>query len=394
MQKRKASITTKTVREVIDMIDRGELHHNQSTQRKFIYAGMDAQLDCGKTTAAGYLINSILEKGIVVPPVTFWHNTDTGDLNIHDGKQRILTLYYYIKGQSLGHPISTYRNGKETMFSGLSEEEQEYLLDYDLFILTCEGDSRQEEESFYLLNTTSVNLTNYETVAGVQHGQFLRGFEDYVDKQSKLLDKVKPIGRGEQAYKLALTAFDISAAKKAMSNDRSLLTLRNELRKVRNNQFDPKAYRLNEILPTFNELLRGVPGLKEDRALAVANYVVKSGYDADKVVYYYRSCMRKANDIPSWDVVTHKTFIDAYILDGLELDPQRYFTKDVKDALYARSPRCSHIGDNGECCDETSYSKLETDHKIPWSKGGRTTIDNARLLCKSHNASKGNREDF
>ena len=33
--------------------DRGERHHNQSTQRKPIYAGMGAQLDCGKATRRG-----------------------------------------------------------------------------------------------------------------------------------------------------------------------------------------------------------------------------------------------------------------------------------------------------------------------------------------------------
>ena len=43
----------KTVREIIDMINTGKLQYNQSTQRKFVYADMDAQLDCGKTTKSG-----------------------------------------------------------------------------------------------------------------------------------------------------------------------------------------------------------------------------------------------------------------------------------------------------------------------------------------------------
>ena len=38
----------------------------------------------------------------------------------------------------------------------------------------------------------------------------------------------------------------------------------------------------------------------------------------------------------------------------------------------------------------TNHS-FEVDHIIPWANGGQTTLDNAQLLCKYHNASKGNK---
>ena len=40
---------------------------------------------------------------------------------------------------------------------------------------------------------------------------------------------------------------------------------------------------------------------------------------------------------------------------------------------------------------DTAYKKLQVDHKDPWSKGGRTTLANAQLLCEHHNKAKGNR---
>lgn len=114
----------KTVKEIIEMINSGTLHYNQSTQRKFVYADMPAQLNCGKTTKAGSLIYSILEEWIQLPAVYFWYNTDTNQLNIHDGKQRILSLYYFISKQKVsGTWISTYRDNKEVLFSGLSVED-------------------------------------------------------------------------------------------------------------------------------------------------------------------------------------------------------------------------------------------------------------------------------
>ena len=65
-----------------------------------------------------------------------------------------------------------------------------------------------------------------------------------------------------------------------------------------------------------------------------------------------------------------------------------------KEIVIARDGcRCTHVDPaTGLQCTETAYSKLEMDHIKPWSKGGRTEVSNAQLLCKSHNTSKGARE--
>ena len=381
----------KTVREIIDMINTGKLQYNQSTQRKFVYADMDAQLDCGKTTKSGSLIHSILEYDIQLPAVYFWHNTDTGHLNIHDGKQRLLSLYYFIN-PTPNINFTTIRNGKAMNFNALSSADQEKLLNYTFDIVERTGTSEEEEKSFYLINTNSVNLTSYECLSGMLHGTFLTQFENFVEHAAKTMDQVKPIGRGEQAYKLLLTMFDLCDSKKAASNDKSMLLLCDRIRPLRDNWFDPKSFSFDEILQVFNEFSR-VTKVKEDRALSVAAYIVRKNYEADDVINLYRKSIKGINDIGSWDIDTHKTFIDYFVENGYSasLDPKRNFDKEIKDQLYARSNCCAHIDDNGNHCTETNYSKLEVDHITPWSKGGRTILANAQLLCKHHNTSKGNR---
>ena len=381
----------KTVREIIDMINTGKLQYNQSTQRKFVYADMDAQLDCGKTTKSGSLIHSILEYDIQLPAVYFWHNTDTGHLNIHDGKQRLLSLYYFIN-PTPNINFTTIRNGKAMNFNALSSADQEKLLNYTFDIVERTGTSEEEEKSFYLINTNSVNLTSYECLSGMLHGTFLTQFENFVEHAAKTMDQVKPIGRGEQAYKLLLTMFDLCDSKKAASNDKSMLLLCDRIRPLRDNWFDPKSFSFDEILQVFNEFSR-VTKVKEDRALSVAAYIVRKNYEADDVINLYRKSMKGINDIGSWDIDTHKTFIDYFVENGYSasLDPKRNCDKEIKDQLYARSNCCAHIDDNGKHCTETNYSKLEVDHITPWSKGGRTILANAQLLCKHHNTSKGNR---
>ena len=69
-----------------------------------------------------------------------------------------------------------------------------------------------------------------------------------------------------------------------------------------------------------------------------------------------------------------------YVLDKL-----RDFTESQRKQIFAR--------DDHKCVDCGSEEKLEADHKLPWSKGGKTTIDNGQTLCEYHNRSKSDKVD-
>ena len=67
------------------------------------------------------------------------------------------------------------------------------------------------------------------------------------------------------------------------------------------------------------------------------------------------------------------------------LDKLRDFTESQRNQIFAR--------DNHKCVECGSEEKLEADHKLPWSKGGKTTIDNGQTLCEYHNRSKSDKVD-
>jgi|TARA_R110000822_G_scaffold149017_3_gene288087 hypothetical protein len=69
-----------------------------------------------------------------------------------------------------------------------------------------------------------------------------------------------------------------------------------------------------------------------------------------------------------------------YVLDKL-----RDFTESQRKQIFAR--------DDHKCVDCGSEEKLEADHKLPWSKGGKTTIGNGQTLCEYHNRSKSDKVD-
>lgn len=67
------------------------------------------------------------------------------------------------------------------------------------------------------------------------------------------------------------------------------------------------------------------------------------------------------------------------------LDKLRDFTESQRNQIFAR--------DNHKCVECGSEEKLEADHKLPWSKGGKTNIDNGQTLCEYHNRSKSDKVD-
>jgi len=404
-----------TVREIIEMIDNGKLFYDTTTQRQFIYGDTSitkkVSTDFGTTSKAGYVLYNVAGTdstdrfiNINLPPVLFWDNTDTGKLNIHDGKQRLLSLYYFVKG--IGN-VSTYID-KESIssFDALSTEDQEYILNYKVGVQITTGTSSQEEDSFFEINSNSVNLTDYENLHAVMYGTWMTGFEEYLEKCN--LTNITAIGRGEQAYPLLLAMHRINDSKQAGTRDSSDRKLRDLLRPKRDLAFDPTFRSFDDLLKMTNELLnikftspKKSQSLSLEIALKIASYSIDNfpGRLQDIINLYIRAG-KQVNDIPSWssdfnnnNLQTHKTFINAYVNDGLELDPKRYFDdSQLSDIITRDGCRCAHVdAATGEQCTETNLNKLEVDHIIPWSTGGRTVIANGQLLCKTHNTSKGNR---
>lgn len=379
-----------TVREIIEAIDKGDIKLYQSTQRPYLYATLPTQLNgnAGKTTKAAALIHSILYKNIQIPSVYFWHNTDTGDTNVHDGKQRLLSIYYFVTSKD-NYCISVPDcNGRCNQFNSLSEELQNKLLDYTIGIDERTGSSKEEEESFYILNTTTVPLTDYEAIKGMLHGTYLDEFEEYIENVN--LDNVKSIGRGEQAFKFLKILTGSSIITNAQTKKDLVLIIADRLGGKHDLHFNSADMNFDSLLKTFNSLMslntRG-KSLNEDICLRIAQYMcVDNNYinDIDKVIQLYTRAFSGSNDINKWKWDTHQTFLESYLKEDVELDANRFFTKEAKDILYNRERRCAH-------CNQTNYSVLSVDHILPWSKGGRTSLENAQLLCKSCNSSKGNR---
>ena len=62
----------------------------------------------------------------------------------------------------------------------------------------------------------------------------------------------------------------------------------------------------------------------------------------------------------------------------------RAISAQVKRAVHQRDgDRCAYVGESGHRCG--SPRQLEYDHIVPVAKGGRSSVENVRLVCRIHN---------
>lgn len=121
---------------------------------------------------------------------------------------------------------------------------------------------------------------------------------------------------------------------------------------------------------------------------------------AEQRLFQYVISTRQSTDIIK-NRETRHNYLMSVLKDGFILkkkDAKRAFDLNVKDLLWTEllektsNPKCPNLTiKNPKCKKYLTYEDAEVDHKYPWSKGGTTTIDNARLICSSCNSSKGDR---
>jgi len=81
---------------------------------------------------------------------------------------------------------------------------------------------------------------------------------------------------------------------------------------------------------------------------------------------------------------TDRARADAGAADASgDADPRRVPAAVRREVWKRDQGRCAFVGADGHRCAERS--RLELDHVVPVARGGRSTADNLRLLCRAHN---------
>lgn len=157
-----------TVNSIIDKINRGKVNLRPSYQREYVWT----------TRTASRLIESLL---LNVPiPTMFFHETEGGNMEVVDGKQRLTSVWAFMMGEFPdGTPfkltgLEVYEDLNGLTFRDLTEQQQETIKDYPLNVHTISKQSQPDFvfEVFERLNMGATQLNEQELRNCIYQGAY------------------------------------------------------------------------------------------------------------------------------------------------------------------------------------------------------------------------------
>jgi hypothetical protein len=236
-------------------------------------------------------------------------------------------------------------------------------------------------------------LSKFEVLNGLYHGNYIEGLNDYFAQDANVR-KVLPnatVDRGDNKYQLLEYIYY-----------------------VRYNRAFPKRSELHDYVQqhkdeSFNEDLKKIkPYISFIRDVfgdvskvgSTLKFKLAVEYLKDRTIWLQHKddiCKECNSFIKSEGYKLSQTKdkdIEAMILGivgNMRVDPKRLFTTDDKSELLSRlQPNEQGLYECNQCHQHFNADELTVDHIKPWSKGGRTVLSNAQLLCRACNSRKNN----
>jgi len=186
-----------------------------------------------------------------------------------------------------------------------------------------------------------------------------------------------------------------------------------------NDSFEEFAKTLIEKIKVFYDMFKDISnlGVLKEACFNISDYKIfkdnKKLFETDSkktalayiISQYNNSDIKFGND--------HMKYFEEILLplvlaipDNFRttLDTKRFYTTDDKERLFfadssfnseTNQVKCDGVLNDGitkcGCGKWLSKNEVTVDHKIPWILGGKTTDENAQLLCRECNSRKGSK---
>ncbi len=321
------------------------------------------------------VIDSIVN-GIPLPAFYFWKNND-GILEVLDGKQRIEAIRKFIEND-------IQYQGKIWKQSG---KIQDKINNTELSIIICEGKEQLKREIFRRINTLGVPLSPYEVLNGLFHGEYLRGLTIYVGNDRDAIKVFGSNSRGKNQYKILRLLMDLKGS------PRDTQTINDYVNGNQKNSFADDQREISKYIKFVREIF-------EDYGQLDIYFNLARKYFKDSVIWKQNKDeinSRVKRYLRSDDAkLTNKSkeiedIIQA-VVNNISVDNKRLFSSDdKKEFLRKKKPNKDNKYQCAGCKKYFYSEELTMDHIDPWSKGGRTELSNAELLCRPCNIKKGNK---
>ena len=348
----------------------GKLNVRPAYQREFVY-NAEQQEAVMRTILNDFPLN-----------VIYWSDNGDGTYEMIDGQQRTLSFCEWLNN---GFSIFANPNAPQMpYYAHTSEVIKERVLNYKLMVYICKGTDVEKLEWFKVINIAGEKLNDQELRNAVYTGQWLADAKQFFSKRNciayKLGEKYLTGSPIRQEY-LESVLYWISSAigmtiEELMARhqgDASATPLKDYYRGMIN--------WIEQTFPNYRKLMRGI-----EWGLLFNDFGFRT-YDPEELE-------KQISELLLDEDVTRQKGIYEYVLSGKTREKAlsiRQFSENDRRRMYERQqgicPLCEKEGRGVKL----ELSEMHADHKIPWSRGGHTTLENGWLLCRRHNLEKSDK---
>jgi hypothetical protein len=340
----------------------GKLDVRPPFQREYIY--QDKQRD--------EVIRSVM-KGF---PLNVMYWSKAGDhYELMDGQQRTISVCRYVAESE-----QTFSVDYQYWFN-LQEDQRGRIIDYPLDIYVCDGTPSEVLSWFRVINIAGLRLSEQELRNTSYTGPWLADAKIHFSKPTcAAYNMAKDYVKGSpirQEY--------LETAISWIAQRDGLATIEDYMAKHQNDE------NANQVWLYFQKVIQWVEAVfpkKRSEMKGVAWGLLYNAYkddelDPDRLEAQVSAFMMD-------DEVSAKKGIYQYVLDGDERHLNlREFSPAQKRQIFERDGgKCQGQWCGGVTIEDVSQG--EFDHITPWSKGGKTEVENGLLLCRDCNRRKSN----
>lgn len=311
--------------------------------------------------------NSVIETIIKDFPlnVMYWVKNVDGTFEVLDGQQRTISFCQYVNGDfSLNYKA----------FHNLTQTEKEQILDYKVMVYFCEGNDKEKLDWFRIINIAGEKLTEQELRNATYTGTWLTSAKSVFSKTNCAASLLSKDYVGGSPIRQELLEKAISWISK--DNIEEYMSV---------HQHDPNA---NDLWIYFRNVIEWVKLTFHVYRKEMKGVSWSRLYDDFKDTMYDTNNLEKEiKTLMEDEEVGSQKGIYSYVLTRNEKHLNlRAFSDKEKRIMYEKQQGICHI-----CKNPFDIKQMEGDHIKPWSKGGKTTLENGQMLCEDCNRHKSSK---